>query len=131
MNKLVALFSICMVLISPLILIAPARAVEVLDPICQNVDPNNEPQICKGKVGAGDNPLYGPDGILTRAVKIISIVVGVAAVITIILGGIRFMTSMGDPAKVAQARMAIIYAGVGLVVAAVAQLFVAFVLSKV
>lgn len=110
--------------------VAQTFAADVIDPICQNADPNNRPAICKENDAAQGNPLFGPDGILTKAVQIISLVVGIAAVIVIIIAGIRFMTSSGDPQKVSSARNAIIYAAVGVAVASAAQFIVAFVLSK-
>jgi hypothetical protein len=62
--------------------------------------------------------------------QIIAIFVGVAAVIVIIVSGLRFVTSSGDPSAVASARQALIYAIVGLVVAAAAQAIVSLVLVK-
>lgn len=70
------------------------------------------------------------NSIIKVVVQILSLIVGVAAVIMIIIGGLRFVTSSGDAQKAASARNTIIYAGVGLVVAALAQVIVAFVLTK-
>jgi len=106
-----------------------AYAVDVISPACKNADPNNLPQICKAQP-PGD-PLIGPDGVLTKVIGIISLIIGITAVIVIIIAGIRFMTSGGDPQQASGARQAIIYAAIGLVVAASAQLIVAFVLNKV
>ena len=62
-------------------------------------------------------------------VQLLSWVAGVIAVIMIIVAGVRFMTSGGDAGKVASARSALIYAAIGLAVAASAQLVIQFVLS--
>ena len=63
-------------------------------------------------------------------VKIFSIVVGVVSVIMIIYGGFRYITSGGDSGSVGNAKNTLIYAIVGLVIVALAQLIVHFVLNQ-
>lgn len=69
-------------------------------------------------------------GLLNTVINIFSLVVGVIAVIMIIVGGLRYITSGGDSGKVSAAKTTIIYALVGLVIVALAQLIVHFVLSQ-
>ncbi len=69
-------------------------------------------------------------GLLNQVINIFSLVVGVIAVIMIIVGGLRYITSGGDSGKVSAAKTTIIYALVGLVIVALAQLIVHFVLSQ-
>ncbi len=64
------------------------------------------------------------------AVVILSIVVGVAAVIMVILAGFKYITSGGESGRVANAKNTLIYALVGLAVAALAQFLVHFVLNQ-
>ena len=78
----------------------------------------------------GDNELYGPNGVLTKIADIIATVVGVAAVIVIIIGGIRYALSSGDSQNINGAKNAIMYAIIGLIVALLAKAVVLFVLSK-
>jgi len=68
---------------------------------------------------------------MTKAIFIISLVVAIVATIVIIIAGIRFMTSQGNPQTITIARNQIIYAAVGLLVAAIAQALVAFVLKRI
>jgi hypothetical protein len=68
--------------------------------------------------------------IITTVVNIISIIVGVVAVIMIIWGGLKYITSGGESGKITSAKNTIIYALIGLVVVALAQFIVRFVLSK-
>ena len=49
----------------------------------------------------------------------------------IIYGGMRYITSGGDSGKITSAKNTIIYALIGLVVVALAQFIVKFVLNKV
>lgn len=69
-------------------------------------------------------------GLLNTVINIFSLIVGVIAVVMIIVGGLRYITSGGDSGKVSAAKTTIIYALVGLVIVALAQLIVHFVLSQ-
>ena len=51
-----------------------------------------------------------------------AIIVGVVAIIMIIVGGFRYITSGGDSSKVGSAKNTIIYAIIGLILVALAQI---------
>jgi len=72
----------------------------------------------------------GVASAISAGVNILSLVVGVAAVMMIILSGFKYITSGGEASKVANAKNSLIYALVGLLVAALAQLLVHFVLAQ-
>lgn len=65
---------------------------------------------------------------LRTAVTILSLVVGISSVLVIILSGFKYMASGGEQNKVANAKNSLIYAMVGLAVAASTQLLIHFVL---
>ena len=69
-------------------------------------------------------------GTIRTVVTLLSAAVGVVAVIMIIVGGFRYITSAGSPEQAKSARNTIIYAVVGLIIVALAQIIVHFVLSK-
>jgi len=71
------------------------------------------------------------NSILTTVINIFSLIVGVTAVIMIIVGGLKYITSGGDSGNVTGAKNTILYAIVGLVIVALAQVIVRFVLAKV
>jgi Type IV secretion system pilin len=54
----------------------------------------------------------------------------VAAVIAIIISGLRYVTSAGDSNSINGAKNTILYAVIGLVIVAMAQIIVKFVLGK-
>lgn len=70
------------------------------------------------------------NSLLARIINVFSIIVGVIAVIMIIVGGLRYITSGGDSSKVGTAKSTILYAIIGLVIVALAQLVVHFVLNE-
>ena len=63
-------------------------------------------------------------------VKIFSLIVGAVSVIMIIYGGFRYITSGGDSNRVGSAKNTLIYAVIGLLIVALAQLIVHFVLNQ-
>jgi uncharacterized membrane protein len=70
------------------------------------------------------------DQIVKQIINILSLVVGVVAVIMIIFGGLRYITSGGDTGNVTSAKNTILYAVVGLIVVALAQVVVRFVVDR-
>lgn len=86
-----------------------------------------------GKTSCATDSSTGPSvsKLITTIVSILSWVVGIASVIMIIVGGFRFITSGGDSNSVASARSTVLYAVIGLVIAAFAQIIVQFVLQKI
>jgi hypothetical protein len=105
----------------------PALAADFdLIPACTD---NSTATVCQ-ESKSKSNPIYGPDGIITKIANIIALIIGIAAVIVIIIAGIQYMVSTGDPTKVNNAKNAIIYAIVGLIVAVLARTLVVFVVGK-
>ncbi len=62
--------------------------------------------------------------VIQGILNVIISVSGVVAVIFIVVGGINYMTSTGDPAKVKRAKDTILYACIGLIVCALAYVIV-------
>lgn len=79
-------------------------------------------------------PVAGEKTLMQTVQTIINVVVGVlgvVAVAVIVVGGILFVVSTGESAKVARAKNTILYGVVGLVVALLAFAIVNFVLGSV
>lgn len=71
------------------------------------------------------------NNIIHTVINLLSVIVGVVAVIMIIIGGLRYITSGGSDTSVTGAKNTILYAIIGLIIVALAQIMVRFVLSKV
>jgi hypothetical protein len=69
--------------------------------------------------------------LIADVINIFSLVVGVVSVIMIIYGGFRYITSGGESNSVSSAKNTILYAIIGLVIVALAQFIVRFVLGRV
>ncbi len=67
---------------------------------------------------------------LAKAVGLISWAAGLIGIVMVMVAGLRYVTSQGDPQKVGPAKNALIYAAIGLVVVALSQAIVRFVLNQ-
>ena len=85
--------------------------------VCQSVNPHH----------TDANPVIG---LISSVIAILAVVIGVAAVIMIVISGLRIILASGDSQAIASARSSIVTALVGLVVAALAESLVVFVLNK-
>ncbi len=130
-KKLIASLSVIGLLVVPVFAPAIAHAAD-------SVDINNN--LCSGanlSVDGTCNDSSGTDAkqkvnsLLATVINIFSLVVGVVAVIMIIIGGLKYITSGGESANITGAKNTILYAIIGLVVVALAQFIVRFVLAKV
>ena len=87
-----------------------------------------------GGAGAGcSTGLPQVQATSTQLHVILQIVFGVIAalsVLFVVIGGLRFIVSEGDPQDTSKARSTIVYALVGLLISLVAEAIVSFVLSK-
>lgn len=66
-------------------------------------------------------------GKIDDALALTFAIMGAIAAIVIALAGFRYITSQGNPAETAKAKNAIIYAGIGLVVAILAYSIITFI----
>jgi|GEM_PF-1153742 len=93
-------------------------------------------QACSGvNLQPGATTCTGASSSITSLVRsvifVISWIVGIASIFMIIFGSFRFITSGGDSNATASARNTVIYALIGLAIAAIAQLLIYFVLDQV
>lgn len=76
-------------------------------------------------------PHVSVDSVVLNILNTTYAVAGVVAVGFIIYGGITYATSLGEPAKVKQGTMALIYSIVGLIIVLIAAAITNFVLGAV
>jgi hypothetical protein len=91
--------------------------------------PKDQVLVGVGETG-GNCSGSGVNNIVNTAVEVLSIVVGIVAIIMIMVAGFKYLTSAGDANKVGSAKNTLIYALVGVAVAALAQFLVHFVLHQ-
>ena len=145
-NKLLILASLCMVVV-PMVAAGSAFTLipggTALAQSCQSGTGNSSSDcitggLCQGAQGLSVTPgttqcteqQAGLQGTVTTVVNVLSVVVGIVAVIMIIVGGFRYVTSGGKQESVTGAKNTILYAVIGLVIVALAQVIVRFVLTR-
>lgn len=110
---------------TPILVVAPAMA----------LFEGSKDQACKG-ANLNDAACSSTEAVETvnttvkTVVNLLSFLVGIVSVIMIIVGGIRFVVSQGNAQAVTNARNTIFYAIIGLVIAAIAQVLVKFVIGR-
>jgi hypothetical protein len=68
---------------------------------------------------------------VTNVVNVLSLVIGVLAIIMLIVGGFRYVSSGGKQESVAAAKSTILYAVIGVAIAALSQAIIHFVLNNI
>lgn len=116
-------------------LIVLATSVFLIAP--QTVHADAKTAVCEGAgIVGGVSSCDPPEGTKTIndyiriGLNVFSAIIGVVAVVMMMIGGIKYVTSQGDATQTNNAKNTILYAAIGLVVAAIAQIFVQFVLSR-
>ena len=96
---------------------------------------NQASAACKAR--GSSNPIAGPDGVLLKVTNIIAYLGGAVAVIMIIVGGIRFITSGSDVSTssrtdtdVEEARRTIASALAGLVIIILSRAIITYVIKR-
>lgn len=69
--------------------------------------------------------------IVANIIDILIFVASIAAVFFIVYGGIKFITSQGQPDKIASARQTLIYAAAGLIISIIARVVVQYVAQQI
>jgi len=105
--------------------LTPVAAVDVFSN-CNGAAANTT--ICKA---SRTDKLFGPGGLWNRILNTFTFIIGAVAVLMIVIGGLRYVTSNGDPTQLTSAKNTVMYAAIGLVLATMANAIVNFVLTNI
>ncbi len=129
MKRIIAVLGTLSTLLCSLVVVTqPVYAFDVFGGSCNGAA--SDSAVCQEKANGTTNPLTGSNGLLIKIANIVAIVAGLVAVFIIILSGWKYITSGGDSSKIQSAKSTIMYAVIGLVVIALADVIIGFVLSK-
>lgn len=81
---------------------------------------------CESSAGA-DNTI---NATVKRAIQIFQVIVGIISVFMLIFGGLKYITSGGESSNISAAKNTILFAIIGLIVVALAQVIVQFALNR-
>ncbi len=107
-------------------------------PLTVDAAANPKVEACSGAGGKWDSKdkkcvqggVTSLETSIQNIVNLLFFLIGTIAVIVIIIGGIKFITSDGDASKIKSARETILYSVIGLIVAILAYAIVGFVISR-
>lgn len=110
--------------------VAPvAYASDPLTSACKGVDAKKSPTC--SSLSPKESPLTGTSGLLYKVSVFLSSIAGIIAVVMIMVGGFKYVTSSGDAQQATSARKTIVGAVVGLIIIALAETIITFVVRKV
>jgi hypothetical protein len=121
---LASFLGILLVLAAP---VAAQTSPEITQGLCAGVNLDVNDTNCTG----GSDAVSTINDLIRKVINLLSVIVGVVAVIMIMVGGFRYITSGGNDTGVTSAKNSILYAIIGLILVALAQLLVRFVLRQV
>ena len=124
-KKLITITTAAILGFSLIGLTAPAFA---SDPVCDNPSVAEEVKAASGCSGHTTGTL---DKAIINILNGIIAAMGLVAVIFVIIGGVNYMTSTGDPSKVEKAKKTILYALIGMAICVLAFAIVNFVIANV
>lgn len=128
MRNLAKILPVLLVSLSIMLVPLPAAAWNPLSNAPCNKDTASS-AVCTGKNSTA-NPLYGPNSTIVTVTQFIGMIAGIAAVIMLIIGAMRYVLAGGDAKDIASAKNTIIYALVGLAVIVSATAIITFVVSQ-
>ncbi len=122
-------------LVAPVAIPVSVHATSINDSLCNGIDVANGGDSSADASGTASNCQDNTgsssfNSVVHTVINLFSWIVGVISVIMIIVGGFKYITSGGKDSSVGSAKSTIMYALIGLVVVALAQVIVRFVLTN-
>lgn len=125
--KLLVLSVLAMSLfVAPVAVSAATTSTDIQNGLCSGADLKFGSTSCSASQADESKQL---NNLISKIINIVSVIVAVVAVVMIIVGGFKYITSGGDSSNVTGAKNTILYAIIGLVIVALAQFIVKFVLN--
>ena len=117
-------------LIVPMLALGASAALQVVEPVAVSAQ---QSKITEGMEATGIDDSSSADlpGLITIVVNTLLIIVGAVAVIMLIWGGFKYITSAGDASAVTAAKNTILYAVIGIIVAVLSYAIVNWVITTV
>lgn len=107
----------------------PAGTVRIQNGLCAGANLDITTNCQTGSIGEGATEKINE--LISDIINLFSLAVGVVSVFMIIIGGFKYITSGGESSNVSAAKNTILYAIIGLVIVALSQSIVQFILRRV
>ena len=134
-KKIITVFAITFLGLTGIIATTPTfAATNGTTPNCTNICDNNCPVDDAVKRANGCDSNNSTDelpNVITGIINGIIAALGIVAVVFIVIGGVQYMTSTGDPSKTKKAKDTILYAAIGLIICVLSFAIVNFVVKNI
>lgn len=128
MRRFLSALGLSLLFFTAVAVVPAAAADDLYKEVCRGK--GSQSAVCKDNDGTKD-PITGDDGLIMKITRIVSIIAGIAAVIIVIVSGLRYVMAGGDANQASSAKTTLIYALVGLLVIALAQAIIAVVIGAI
>ncbi len=113
-------------MLAPVGVTSSVYAVSIADSVCNGANGATG----STAVNCASNGNANLSSVAAKIINTFSVIIGIVAVIMIIFGGFRYITSGGSDNGVSSAKNTILYAIIGLIIVVLAQFIVRFVLNQ-
>lgn len=131
MKKIVKLSVLVIIGLFSFTLLSPATTFAAGSTGYADVCSQDVPQGVKDAAGCPGNSNSDLPTVIQNILNAIIAVAGIVSVVFIIIGGIQYTTSAGDPGKTKKAKDTILYALIGLIICALSFAIVNFTISRI
>lgn len=131
MKKIIKLSVLVIIGLFSFTLLSPATTFAAGSTGYVDVCSQDVPQGVKDAAGCPGNSNSDLPTVIQNILNAIIAVAGIVSVVFIIIGGIQYTTSAGDPGKTKKAKDTILYALIGLIICALSFAIVNFTISRI
>lgn len=112
---------------------ASAQGANITQALCAgaNFESPNSIGVSSCTTGGSVSATFQIEAFIQNIISLLSWGIGLVAVFMIILGGFKYITSGGESTGVTAAKNTILYAIIGLVIVALSQIIVRFILGRI
>lgn len=134
--KYLLVFAVAMLILASIFAVngaASAQEFNVTQALCAGANLENPNNIGASSctTGGGASASFQIDALIQNIISLLSWGIGLIAVFMIIVGGFKYITSGGESTGVTAAKNTILYAIIGLVIVALSQVIVRFILGRI
>jgi len=140
LKEIIVTLAASTLVLTPVLATATAHAVDphntaTTNALCNGLDNANggdvtDPSAANTTCTSDSSSNTSINNVIHTVINLFSLIVGAVSIIMIIYGGFKYVTSGGNDSSVGSAKNTIVYALIGLVIVALAQVIVRFVLAK-
>ena len=129
-KRLIAILLLLSAFVMPVVNVSAAKVEVGNDPACSSNKLTDKEALAAAGCPTGEEDAKIGD-VAKNIINVVVTVLGLVAVLFVVIGGVNYTTSQGDPQKTKKARDTFLYAILGVILAVLAYTIVNFVISGI